>query len=291
MNKAPLPGDLKTVVQTALAEDIGSGDITAALIPANAQSRAQIISREDAVLCGTAWVDEVFTQLDPHIGIVWQANDGDAIKAEQILCTLTGNSRHLLTGERTALNFLQTLSATATQTRQFVRAIADSNVDDNANTRTKILDTRKTLPGLRTAQKYAVTCGGGYNHRIGLFDAFLIKENHILAAGSIAAAVQAARAQQPGAKIEVEVENLDEMQQALDAGADQLLLDNMSLPILREAVALNNACNNGKTILEASGNANLETIRNIAHTGVDFISVGSLTKHVHAIDLSMRLLD
>ena len=283
MTNQALPSDLKTVVQTALAEDVGSGDITAALIPADAQSHAHIISREDAVLCGTAWVNEVFAQLDPHIQIDWHANDGDAITAKQTLCTLSGNSRKLLTGERTALNFLQTLSATATQTQQFVRAIAD--------TRTKILDTRKTLPGLRTAQKYAVTCGGGFNHRIGLFDAFLIKENHILAAGSIAAAVQAARKQQAEKKVEVEVENLDEVQQALDAGADQLLLDNMSLRALREAVALNNSHHNGQAILEASGNISLETIRDIAHTGVDYISVGSLSKHIRAVDLSMRLLD
>jgi len=291
MTKPPLPNDLKTVVQTALAEDVGSGDITAALIPADAQSDARIISREDAVLCGTTWVNEVFAQLDPQIRIDWQANDGDAITAEQTLCTLSGSSRMLLTGERTALNFLQTLSATATQTQQFVRAIADSVQNGNADTNAKILDTRKTLPGLRTAQKYAVACGGGYNHRIGLFDAFLIKENHILAAGSISAAVAAARTQKPDAKIEVEVENLDEVQQALDVGADQLLLDNMPLHTLREAVALNHSCNNGKAILEASGNVSLETIRNIAHTGVDFISVGSLTKHIRAIDLSMRLLD
>lgn len=276
MTNHPLPDDLSAVVQTALAEDIGSGDITAALIPAQAQSQAQIISREDAVLCGTAWVDEVFRQLDPQINIAWQANDGDAITANQILCTLTGNSRKLLTGERTALNFLQTLSATATQTHQFVRAIADTS--------TRVLDTRKTLPCLRSAQKYAVSCGGGCNHRIGLFDAFLIKENHIRAAGSIAAAVQAARTQQPGTKIEVEVENLDELQQALDAGVEQILLDNMSLPKLREAVALNNA----KALLEASGGVNLETIRDIAHTGVDYISVGSLSKNIRAIDLSMR---
>lgn len=279
MTEFPLPHDLKTVVQTALAEDIGSGDITAALIPEQAQSRAQIITREDAVLCGTAWVDEVFRQLDPQINITWQANDGDAITANQILCALTGNSRNLLTGERTALNFLQALSATATQTHKFVRAISDTN--------TRVLDTRKTLPGLRTAQKYAVRCGGGCNHRIGLFDAFLIKENHIRAAGSIAAAVQAARTQQPGTKIEVEVENLEEMQQALDAGVEQILLDNMGLPKLREAVALNN----GKALLEASGGVSLETIRDIAHTGVDYISVGSLSKDIRAIDLSMQLLD
>ena len=283
MPKFPLPSDLATVVQTALAEDVGSGDITAGLIPQQAQSQAKIISREDAVLCGTAWVDEVFAQLDKDIRIDWQANDGDAISANQTLCTLTGNSRNLLTGERTALNFLQTLSATATQTQQFVQAVADTGA--------QILDTRKTLPGLRTAQKYAVACGGGCNHRIGLFDAFLIKENHILAAGSIAAAVQAARTQQPGTQIEVEVENLDEMQQALDAEADQLLLDNMNLPTLREAFALNNTHNHEKTILEASGGVSLDTVRDIAHTGVDYISVGSLSKDIRAIDLSMRLLD
>lgn len=279
MSSFPLPADLQHVVQAALAEDVGSGDITAALIPPQTQSRAHIISRENAVLCGTAWVDEVFRQLDQQIRIDWQARDGDDIVADQVLCTLSGNARQLLTGERTALNFLQTLSATATQTRQFVRAIADTD--------TRVLDTRKTLPGLRSAQKYAVRCGGGHNHRLGLFDAFLIKENHILAAGSINAAVQAARIQQPGTKIEVEVENLEELQQALDAGVDQILLDNMSLPRLREAVALNN----GQTLLEASGGVSLETIRDIAHTGVDYISIGSLSKDIRAIDLSMRLLD
>lgn len=279
MSSLPLPADLQRVVQTALAEDVGSGDITAALIPPQTQSRAHIISREDAVLCGTAWVDEVFRQLDQQIRIDWQARDGDAIVADQVLCILSGNARQLLTGERTALNFLQTLSATATQTRQFVRAIDDTD--------TRVLDTRKTLPGLRSAQKYAVRCGGGHNHRFGLFDAFLIKENHILAVGSIGAAVQSARAQQPGTKVEVEVENLEELQQALDAGVDQILLDNMSLPRLREAVALNN----GQTLLEASGGVSLETIRDIAHTGVDYISIGSLSKDIRAIDLSMRLLD
>ncbi|MDT8384403.1 MAG: carboxylating nicotinate-nucleotide diphosphorylase [Gammaproteobacteria bacterium] len=279
MSSLPLPADLQRVVQTALAEDVGSGDITAALIPPQTQSRAHIISREDAVLCGTAWVDEVFRQLDQQIRIDWQARDGDAIVADQVLCILSGNARQLLTGERTALNFLQTLSATATQTRQFVRAIDDTD--------TRVLDTRKTLPGLRSAQKYAVRCGGGHNHRFGLFDAFLIKENHILAVGSIGAAVQSARAQQPGTKVEVEVENLEELQQALDAGVDQILLDNMNLPRLREAVALNN----GQTLLEASGGVSLETIRDIAHTGVDYISIGSLSKDIRAIDLSMRLLD
>lgn len=275
-----LPSDIKQVVQNALAEDIGNGDITAALIPADVQSTAQVISRETAILCGTAWFDEVFWQLDNRITIDWQVQDGDTVEPDQLLCTLTGPSRRLLTGERTALNFLQTLSAVTTLTRDYVDAIADTGA--------RILDTRKTLPGLRSAQKYAVACGGGDNHRMGLFDAFLIKENHILAAGGIAAAVQAARLQQPTAKVEVEVENLDEVQQALEAGADQLLLDNMSLPKLREAVALNNSHNNGKAVLEASGGVTLETIRDIAHTGVDYISVGSLTKNVRAVDLSMR---
>ena len=272
-----LPDDIAQVVQNALAEDIGSGDITAALIPADAQSTAQVISREDAIVCGTAWFNEVFQQLNAAIAIHWQVHDGDSVEPNQLLCTLTGPSRNLLTGERTALNFLQTLSAVATQAHDYVNAITD--------TKAQVLDTRKTLPGLRSAQKYAVICGGGCNHRMGLFDAFLIKENHILAAGSIAAAIQTAQAQQPTATIEVEVENLDEVQQALEAGANQLLLDNMSLPKLREAVALNN----GRAVLEASGGVTLETVRDIAHTGVDYISVGSLTKDIHAIDLSMRL--
>ncbi|NOX75354.1 MAG: carboxylating nicotinate-nucleotide diphosphorylase [Gammaproteobacteria bacterium] len=278
MANISLPTDLKTVVQHALAEDVGSGDITAALIPAHTQSSAHVISRERAVLCGSAWFDEVFRQLDDTVNIRWLSNEGDAIAANQTLCTLTGNARQLLTGERTALNFLQTLSATATRTHEFVELIADTG--------TQILDTRKTLPGLRSAQKYAVTCGGGCNHRTGLFDAFLIKENHILAAGSIATAVAAARQQKPGFTVEIEVENLDEVQQALRAGADQLLLDNMDLDTLRAAVQLTA----GQAKLEASGNVSLDSVRAIAETGVDFISVGALTKHVQAVDLSMRLL-
>jgi nicotinate-nucleotide pyrophosphorylase (carboxylating) len=285
-----LPADIKQVVQHALAEDVGndlsSGDITAQLIPKENQSTAEVISRETAILCGTAWFDEVFLQLGSthkeSITIEWHANDGDKIQPEQRLCTLIGNSRALLTGERTALNFLQTLSGTATQTRQYVDAIAKINTDIN----TRILDTRKTLPGLRTAQKYAVVCGGGSNHRMGLFDAYLIKENHILAAGSIAAAVAQAHTNNPEASVEVEVENRDELRQALQGGANQILLDNMSLPKLREAVAFTQ----GRATLEASGNVNLDTVRDIAKTGVDFISVGSLTKHVRAIDLSMRFI-
>jgi len=277
-----LPADFAVAVTTALTEDIGSGDISAALIPVDARSSAQVISREDAVLCGTAWFDEVFRQLDASIVVDWRARDGEAVCANQTLCSLNGNSRSLLSGERSALNFLQTLSATATQTREFVDAIS--------GTGTVILDTRKTLPGLRTAQKYAVLCGGGSNHRMGLFDAFLIKENHILAAGSIAAAVASARQYDAELNVEVEVENLDEVQQALDAGADQLLLDNMTLATLREAVALNRRKNNGRARLEASGGVNRERVRAIAETGVDFISVGSLTKDIRATDLSMRFI-
>ena len=270
------------MVAAALIEDIGNGDISAALIPADAQSTAQVISREDAVLCGTAWFNEVFRQLDAHIVVDWQVGDGDTICTNQTLCSLTGNSRSLLSGERSALNLLQTLSATATQTRKFVDAVSGTGA--------VILDTRKTLPGLRTAQKYAVTCGGGSNHRMGLFDAFLIKENHILAAGSIAAAVASARQQHAELKVEVEVENLDEVRQALDAGADQLLLDNMALATLCKAVVLNREKNNGYAKLEASGGVNLERVRAIADTGVDFISVGSITKDIRAVDLSMRFV-
>jgi len=277
-----LPGDFAVVVTAALIEDIGNGDVSAALIPADAQSTAQVISREDAVLCGTAWFDEVFRQLDAHTVVDWQVRDGDVICANQTLCRLTGNSRSLLSGERSALNLLQTLSATATQTRQFVDAVSGTGA--------VILDTRKTLPGLRTAQKYAVTCGGGSNHRMGLFDAVLIKENHILAAGSIAAAVASARQQHAELTVEVEVENLDEVRQALDAGADQLLLDNMALATLGEAVMLNREKNNGHARLEASGGVNLERVRAIAETGVDFISVGSITKDIRAVDLSMRFI-
>lgn len=279
MTKPGLPSDLKQVVQNALAEDIGTGDITAALIPEYKQSRAQVICREKAILCGTPWFEEVFHQIDDNIHIEWQANDGDDIQADQVICFLEGNARHLLSGERVALNFLQTLSAVATHTHTYVEAIKGTD--------TKILDTRKTLPGLRTAQKYAVACGGGSNHRMGLFDAYLIKENHILAAGSIEQAVNQARKNQPKAPVEVEVENLAELRQAIDAGVDQVLLDNMPLDTLSEAVDITA----GRARLEASGGVNLETVRSIAETGVDFISVGSLTKHVRAIDLSMRFVD
>ena len=276
MPELTLPADLTAQVQRALAEDVGSGDITAALVPAQHLSRARVICREAAVLCGRAWFDEVFRQLDRRVQIIWYGYDGDRLRPNQVLCTLTGPARSLLTGERTALNFLQTLSGTATLTRRYVDAVAGTGA--------QVLDTRKTLPGLRTAQKYAVACGGGRNHRIGLFDAYLIKENHLLAAGSIAAAVNQARANQPGAPVEVEVEDLAELQQALDAGVDQVLLDNMDLDTLRAAVQLSA----GRARLEASGGVTLHSIRAIAETGVDFISVGQLTKDLHATDLSLR---
>lgn len=267
-------------VARALAEDVGGGDLTAQLIPAERMSRASVITREDAVLCGTAWFDEVFRQLEPRARIVWAANDGDRVPADQVLCTLEGPSRALLTGERTALNFLQSLSGTATVTRRYVDAVS--------GTKCRILDTRKTVPGLRLAQKYAVSCGGATNHRIGLFDAILVKENHIAAAGSVARAVGDARRLHPKVLLEVEVESLAELGQALDAGVDRILLDNFPLQDLRAAVETRRRHASSRTELEASGNMTLETLRSVAETGVDFISVGSLTKHVQAIDLSLR---
>ncbi|CDI01416.1 Nicotinate-nucleotide pyrophosphorylase (carboxylating) [Candidatus Competibacter denitrificans Run_A_D11] len=263
-------------VALALAEDIGSGDLTAALIPEAAQAEATVISREHAVLCGTAWFDAVFRQLTAVATIDWRVADGDRITPDQLLCGLRGPARALLSGERTALNFLQALSGTATLARQFADAVA--------GTRATILDTRKTLPGLRLAQKYAVRCGGCRNHRIGLFDAVLIKENHIMAAGSISAAIAAARRLHPGITVEVEVESLAELQEALAAGPDIVMLDNFDLQTMADAVQLTA----GRVKLEASGNVNLTTVRPIAETGVDFISVGSLTKDVRAVDLSMR---
>jgi nicotinate-nucleotide pyrophosphorylase (carboxylating) len=270
------PDDIAQAVSLALAEDIGSGDITAGLIPKEAFSDAFILCREQAVVCGTAWFNEVFHQLNPNIAINWYARDGDRLGPDQIACELSGPSRALLTGERTALNFLQTLSATATTTRRFADAVE--------GTQTKILDTRKTIPGLRTAQKYAVTCGGGFNHRMGLYDGILIKENHILAAGSITRAVEMARLIAPETELEVEAENLDELKEAIAADADIVLLDNMSLAQLREAVGITA----GRTRLEASGGITLENIRAIAETGVDYISIGALTKKIDAVDFSMR---
>lgn len=276
-----LPPDLEEQVARALAEDIGSGDLTASLIPATRQARATVISRESAILCGRAWFDAVFRQLDPGITVTWRVDEGERVVPDQVLCEMSGGARTLLTGERTALNFLQLLSATATVTRRYVDAIA--------GTRARVLDTRKTLPGLRLAQKYAVLCGGGVNHRIGLFDAILVKENHIAAAGSIAAAVAHARDIAGRAIVEVEVENLDELNQALATDIDRVLLDNFTLEHLREAVRLTRATSR-RVELEASGNVSLETIGPIAATGVDFVSIGGLTKHVQAVDLSMRFV-
>lgn len=282
-NAAPayLDDEIVRNVAAALAEDVGSGDLTAQLVPATAVARATVISREHAVLCGTAWFERCFKNLDSSIRIHWKASDGEQVRPDQVLCELEGPARSLLTGERTALNFLQMLSGVATKARQYA--------DRVAGTRAEVVDTRKTLPGLRLAQKYAVKCGGGGNHRLGLYDAILIKENHIHAAGSIAAAMAEASkiAKAAGDRctfIQVEVENFDELQQALLAGAKMILLDNMNNEQMRQAVAITA----GRAILEASGNVNLDTIRGIAETGVDRISIGSLTKDVRALDLSMR---
>ena len=265
-------------VTLALAEDIGDGDVTAKLIPDDKLADARIISREPAILCGADWVSEVFNQLDTAIQIDWHCQDGDNIQSDQELCRLHGSARHLLSGERSALNFLQTLSATATQAHEYVMAVEGTGC--------RILDTRKTIPGLRLAQKYAVRCGGAYNHRIGLYDMVLIKENHISAAGSIQAAVDTARRLSPDIPLEVEVENLQQLQQALDADVDRILLDNMDIPTLKQAVQMTNK----RIPLEASGGVTQETAREIAQTGVDYISIGSITKHIHAIDFSMRFI-
>ncbi|HYW03925.1 MAG TPA: carboxylating nicotinate-nucleotide diphosphorylase [Gammaproteobacteria bacterium] len=275
------PDDIAETVARALAEDVGDGDRTARLIPAGARARARVISRETAVVCGRPWVEAVYRRLDPAVRLAWQVNDGEQASPDQPLLELEGSARTLLTGERTALNFLQLLSGTATATRRYVDAVT--------GTRARILDTRKTLPGLRAAQKYAVRCGGGHNHRMGLFDAILIKENHILAAGSIGAAVREARRIDATLPVEVEVENLAELREGLAAGADILLLDNFALEMLRQAVRETRAAGQA-TRLEASGGVNLDTVAAIAATGVDRISVGGLTKDVRAVDLSMRFL-
>jgi len=264
-------------VSASLAEDIGTGDLTARLIPADRNARGRVITREAAVLCGTDWFSATFSALEPDSTIVWHAKDGDRVEPGQLLCDVLASARSLLTAERTALNFLQLLSATATTTRAYVEAVS--------GTKAKIVDTRKTLPGLRLAQKYAVAVGGGNNHRVGLYDGILIKENHIISAGSIAKAVEAARAIAPSnVFIEVEVENLKELREAIDAGVRMVLLDNMSLDEMREAVKLTA----GRAELEASGGVGLEGVRAIAEVGVDRISIGRLTKDVHAIDLSLR---
>jgi nicotinate-nucleotide pyrophosphorylase (carboxylating) len=275
-----LPADLGAQVDAALREDIGSGDVTAALVPAGQRVRGSVVTREEAVLCGRAWAEETFRRLDPQVRLSWHAADGECLGVNQVICEIAGPARAVLTGERTALNFLQLLSGTATATRRLVDAVAGTSC--------RILDTRKTLPGLRTAQKYAVRCGGGDNHRMGLYDRVLIKENHIAAAGSLTGAIAAARRSAPELTVEVEVESAAELEEALGADPDIIMLDDFTLANLQAAVKLNQA--RGRPVkLEASGSISLETVRAIAATGVDYVSVGALTKHVHAVDLSMRL--
>lgn len=271
-----LPKNIQNDVKRVLQEDIGNGDISAQLIDEDATLSMNLLVREDAVLCGSAWFDEVFRQCDRAIKIKWSAGDGDRVKANTNLCTLSGLARALLSAERSALNFLQTLSGTATITRQYVDRISDTNC--------RILDTRKTIPQLRLAQKYAVVCGGGSNHRIGLFDAYLIKENHLAACGSIKAAVELGRTLHPERFLEVEVEDLDQLQQVIEAQADRALLDNFTVEKLKQAVALNDR----RIELEASGNITDENLLAFARTGIDFISIGALTKHLQAIDFSLR---
>lgn len=301
MLSSALLQDITTTVSWSLKEDLGQDfssqsqteqinadyDITAALIPLHHQAKAKVITRENCIVCGVAWVNEVFKQLDEVANstttLTWHVKDGDKVSANSTLFELSGNARLLLTGERSALNFLQSLSATATVTHEYVQALSGSE--------TQLLDTRKTIPGLRSAQKYAVTCGGGFNHRIGLFDAFLIKENHIAACGGITNAVTTAKNNHSDKKVEVEVESLDELQQALKAGADIIMLDNFSTLMIEQAVAINKDLRQGQAKLEVSGNMTLATLKNYAKAGVDFISVGALTKHVQAVDLSMRFLD
>jgi len=265
-------------VQAALTEDVGAGDLTAQLIPATHRGTADVITREDGVFCGRPWVEATFAALDAELTLAWQVNDGDRVQAGQRLLTLQGSARTILTGERTALNFIQLLSGTATTARQYADRIGPDS-------KLKLLDTRKTLPGLREAQKYAVRCGGCHNHRMGLFDAFLIKENHVVAAGSIAAAVAAARKQAPDRKVEVEVESLEELEAALTAGADIIMLDEFDTDSMRKAVARVA----GRVLLEASGNIEGDRLGAIADSGVDYVSIGALTKHVRAMDLSMRM--
>lgn len=268
---------IQEAVLISLKEDIGSGDITAELLPENQIVTATIITRESAIFCGTAWAEAVYQQLDPTIKIKWLLKDGDAIHPNQCLTEITGSSRSIITGERCALNWLQTLSGTATKVSRYAEKLK--------GTKTRLLDTRKTIPGLRYAQKYAVTCGGGYNHRMGLYDAFLIKENHIISCGSIVAAIQQAKKNHPNKPIEIEVENLSELEMALTESIDIVMLDNFSLEDIKKAVAINQ----GRTKLEVSGGVDINNIQTLAQTGIDFISVGALTKHIRAIDLSLRL--
>jgi nicotinate-nucleotide pyrophosphorylase (carboxylating) len=295
MLSVQLQHDIQKTVTWALCEDLGvdnasalknSQDITAQLIPIENRAVANIITREDCIICGVAWVNEVFAQLDSiyntETKITWFVNDGESVKANSTLFELSGNARILLTGERSALNFLQSLSGTATLTSTYVKELSGS--------KTKLLDTRKTIPGLRSAQKYAVKCGGGVNHRIGLFDAFLIKENHIAACGGIEKAIQSARKNHPNKTVEVEVESLDELHQALNAASDIIMLDNFSHEMIEQAVIVTADISQGKTKLEVSGNMTISTLKSYAKAGVDFISVGALTKHVQATDLSMRFV-
>ncbi|AZQ13095.1 carboxylating nicotinate-nucleotide diphosphorylase [Shewanella khirikhana] len=282
-----LENDIRLAVKAALDEDLGQGganaDITAELIPEDKIAEATLITREEGVFCGKAWAEQVFNQLGGTVAIHWHVDDGDLVVPNQVLCELSGPARAILTGERTAMNFIQTLSGVASLTKIYVDKLAGTNC--------RLLDTRKTIPGLRTAQKYAVTCGGGKNHRIGLYDAFLIKENHIMACGGIKAAIDKARTLHPTKPVEVEVESLDELTQALDAGSDIIMLDNFDITMMLEAVSINDGykARGGGAKLEVSGNVTLDTLGEFAKTGVDFISVGALTKHVRAMDLSLRL--
>ncbi|AEH34093.1 carboxylating nicotinate-nucleotide diphosphorylase [Vibrio anguillarum] len=279
--KQQLPLEITRAVSDALREDLGgsldaTADITANLIPADARNTATLITREHGVFCGQAWAEEVFKQLGGEVKIDWHVQDGDQVKPNQVLCTLEGPARALLTGERNAMNFIQTLSGCASITAQYAKQLE--------GTECRLLDTRKTIPGLRSALKYAVACGGGFNHRIGVFDAYLIKENHIIACGGITQAIGTAKQLNPGKPVEVETESLQELEEAIQAGADIIMLDNFSIEMMREAVAINA----GRAALENSGNVTLETIGDYARTGVDYISVGALTKHIKALDLSMR---
>ena len=282
--KQQLPAEISRAVADTLREDLGgtldaTADITASLIPAETQNVATIITREHGVFCGQMWADEVFKQLGGEVVIEWHVQDGDKVEPNQVLCTLTGPARVLLTGERNAMNFIQTLSGCASMVAQYAEKIA--------HTECRLLDTRKTIPGLRSALKYAVACGGGFNHRIGVFDAYLIKENHIIACGGITKAIETAKQLNPGKPVEVETESLEELQQAIDAGADIIMLDNFSTDMMRKAVEINA----GRAALENSGNVTMDTIAEFAETGVDYISVGALTKHLKAMDLSMRFKD
>ena len=267
-------------VSRALEEDLGTEDLTANLVPADATARAIVLAKEAMTMAGQPWVNEVFRQLDSNVAVQWLSNDGDHVPADAEICIITGPARAILSGERTALNYLQSLSATATVTARYVKEVA--------GTKTKILDTRKTVPGLRLAQKYAVRCGGGNNHRIGLFDALLIKENHIISCGGIDAAVRTAKKNHADLPVEVEVESISELREALDAGADRLLLDNFDIEDLQRAVEINQTEGTPPADLEASGGITISSLRSIAETGVDYISVGALTKDINAIDLSMR---